>query len=178
MTLHGSRRRFRPPRGTAHHHHHASPSPPHLQPCSQQHHLRTTPVSEPRTRTNLQQRRRNTKQQCNHWIYNIPHPWSTAITHAPQIYNSSTFRAAATTASSTIYAASSLLEKRSNDAGETKQPSFHLAPVAATRIGATNPNSGERLCVPRVRLLLDNQTCQLVHWSKSAVNSGENCKNG
>jgi len=64
-----------------------------------------------------------------------------------------------------------LLEKRSSNAGETKQPSLHVAPAAATRIGATNPNSGERLCAPRVRLLLDSQTGQLVKassqlWSK------------
>jgi len=87
---------------------------PHLQPCSQQHHLRTTLVSEPRTRTNLQQRRRNAKQQHNHWICTIPHPWSASITHSPQICNSSRFHVATTTASSTIDAASSLLEKRSS----------------------------------------------------------------
>jgi len=37
-----------------------------------------------------------------------------------------------------------LSEKWSSDAGETEQPSLHLAPTAATRIGAANPNSGER----------------------------------
>ncbi|QCD86861.1 hypothetical protein DEO72_LG3g1389 [Vigna unguiculata] len=35
-------------------------------------------------------------------------------------------------------------EKRSSDTGETKQPSLHLAPATATRIGVENPNSGER----------------------------------
>jgi len=64
-----------------------------------------------------------------------------------------------------------LSEKRSSDAGETEQPSLHLAPTAATRIGAANPNSGERLYAPRVRLLLDSQNGQLVKansqlWSK------------
>jgi len=48
-------------------------------------------------------------------------------------------------------------------ARETEQPSLHLAPAVATRIGAANPNSGERLYVPRVRLLLDSQTGQLVN---------------
>jgi len=40
---------------------------------------------------------------------------------------------------------------------------LHLAPAAATRIGAANPNSGERLSVPRVKLLLDSQSGQLVN---------------
>jgi len=56
-----------------------------------------------------------------------------------------------------------LSEKQSSDAGETEQPSLHLAPTATTRIGAANPNSGERLYAPRVRLLLDSQSGQLVN---------------
>jgi len=47
------------------------------------------------------------------------------------------------------------------------QSSLHLAPTAATRIGAANPNSGERLSMPRVRLLLDSQTGQLVNTGQS-----------
>jgi len=40
---------------------------------------------------------------------------------------------------------------------------LYLAPAATTRIGAANPNSGERLSMPHVRLLLDSQTGQLVN---------------
>jgi len=65
------------------------------------------------------------------------------------------------------------LEKRSNNIGETEQLSLHLAPATITRIGAANPNSGERLCAPRVRLLLDSQTGQLVNTGQLVKTSSQ-----
>ncbi|QCD78613.1 hypothetical protein DEO72_LG2g2692 [Vigna unguiculata] len=57
--------------------------------------------------------------------------------------------------------------------------SLHLRSQGRKEEGAANPNSGERvLCATCQHLIGQSNWSTLVNWSKSAVNSGQNCKYG